>query len=94
MGRSEPRYICTNCGFEDNPVSYTPGSFWIELALWICFLLPGLIYSDWRLSARKKVCPKCKSPNMIPLDSPMGKKLHQEYVTKLLEEWYKEHPDD
>jgi len=94
MGRSDPQYICTNCGYEGNPVSYTPGSFWLELALWIFFILPGLIYSIWRLSARKKVCPKCKSPNMILIDSPIGKKLHKEHVSGLLEEWHKEHPDN
>ena len=62
----ESQYICTNCGYEGEPVSYTPGSFLIELALWICFIVPGLIYSIWRISARKKVCPECKSPHMIP----------------------------
>ena len=84
MEKYGPQYICTNCGYEGEPVSYTPGSFWIELALWICFVVPGLIYSIWRLSARKKVCPECKSPYMIPLDTPMGEKLHQELP--------KEHP--
>ena len=80
------KYICTNCGYEGRPVSYTPGSFWLELVLWLFFLLPGLVYSIWRLSARKKVCPKCKSPYMIPIDSPLGQKLHREFHSDNLKE--------
>ena len=79
MSRNEAHYICSNCGYEGNPVSYTPGRFWMELLLWICFAIPGLIYSIWRLAGRKKVCPKCKAPNMVPLDTPMGHKLHKEF---------------
>lgn len=35
--------------------TYTPGSIWIELALWIMFFPAGIIYSLWRVSARKQV---------------------------------------
>jgi hypothetical protein len=31
----------------------TPGSFWIELALWILFFPAGFIYSLWRVANRK-----------------------------------------
>jgi len=67
--------ICAHCGFQGKPVSQTKGSIWIEIILWLFFILPGVIYSIWRLSTRAKVCPKCKQPNMIPLDTPQGKKL-------------------
>ncbi|MCK9356289.1 MAG: hypothetical protein M0R22_03945 [Dehalococcoidia bacterium] len=53
------------------------GSFWIELILWIFFILPGLVYSLWRLTTRTRVCPKCGEPNMIPLDTPKGQELAQ-----------------
>ena len=48
------------------------GDFWIECALWLCFLLPGLCYRAWRLTNRAKVCSCCESRDIIPADSPRG----------------------
>ena len=62
-------YLCTHCLSEGNPKSHTKGSFLIELALWIMFIIPGVIYSLWRLTTRKQVCPVCLSPAMIPASS-------------------------
>lgn len=67
--------VCVVCGNVGKTKSETPGSVLIEIILWFCFIIPGVIYSFWRLSARKKVCSACGSPNMIPTDSPRGKKL-------------------
>ena len=67
--------LCTNCLFRGYPKTVTPGSIIIELFLWFCFLLPGLIYSLWRLSARHKACPSCGARNMIPANSPAARKL-------------------
>lgn len=53
------RIACPNCGYEGMPKSYTGGSMGIEIVLWLFFLLPGFIYSIWRLSTRCYVCPKC-----------------------------------
>lgn len=50
---------CPNCGYEGYPKTYTAGSFMVELALWLCFFVPGFIYSIWRLSSRYYICPKC-----------------------------------
>jgi hypothetical protein len=68
--------ICTNCGYVGYPKKTTKGRFLVELGLWILFLLPGIIYSIWRLSSRYEACPKCKNASMIPLDSPIGKELY------------------
>ncbi|HEV2348917.1 MAG TPA: hypothetical protein VG028_03620 [Terriglobia bacterium] len=46
----------------------TPGSFAIEIVLWLCFLFPGLIYSIWRLTARHETCPKCGEKSLIPME--------------------------
>ena len=73
------KMVCAVCGNIGNSKSETPGSMIIELILWLCFLIPGLVYSFWRLSARKTVCGVCGSPNMIPADSPKGKKLMEEH---------------
>ena len=42
---------------------------------YIDFLVPGLIYSIWRLSARKDACPACHGVHLVPADSPAGAQL-------------------
>ena len=69
------KVICSNCGTVETPKMKTKGSFIFELALWCCFLVPGILYSFWRISSRCKVCRKCDSPNLVPLDSPRGREL-------------------
>lgn len=71
--------ICSNCGYAGSAKKVTKGNILIELFLWLCFLLPGLIYSIWRLSSRHEACPKCGAQNLVPLESPRGKKLQQEF---------------
>lgn len=53
----------------------TPGSFAVELLLWLCLLVPGLVYSLWRLSARRDVCAKCGAGQLLPLDTPKGAQI-------------------
>ena len=62
--------FCTQCGHVGRPVVVTPGSIWIEVILWLAFLVPGLIYTVWRHSKRHDACPKCGSAAIIPADSP------------------------
>ena len=71
--------ICSNCGTVGTPKSVTRGSILIEIVLWLCFIIPGVIYSIWRLTTRAKACRSCGSTNMVPLDSPMGKKLQRDF---------------
>lgn len=61
---------CDRCGAVGAPKTDTPGSIWIEVVLWLCFVVPGLIYSIWRLNKRHRVCATCGSPELIPADSP------------------------
>lgn len=74
-----PTVICSACGTRGIPQRITPGSTLIELVLWLCFLLPGLIYSIWRLSARRNACAICAASALVPLNSPMGKQLTQRF---------------
>lgn len=69
------QFACIRCGHVGEPKSATPGSFGIELLLWLCVLLPGLIYSLWRLNRRRDVCAMCASPDLIPADSPRGQQV-------------------
>jgi hypothetical protein len=67
--------LCPNCGHKGKPKLYTKGNIFLEIVLWLLFLLPGLIYSIWRLSSRYRGCPQCEAPNMLPLNSPLAQKL-------------------
>ncbi len=67
--------ICTNCHTIGKPINYTPGSFLVECALWLLFIVPGVLYSLWRISARKKVCAECRAPNMISEQSNRGQRI-------------------
>lgn len=72
------QYVCTSCGFVGLPKRTAKGSLGIEIILWLCFLVPGLIYSMWRLASYHNACPECKNVSMIPADSPKGRKLVEE----------------
>ena len=71
--------ICTNCGYSGSSVKVTKGSFFIELILWLAFIVPGVIYSIWRLTTKYDACPSCAAANMVSLNSPRGKKLAKEF---------------
>ena len=72
------KIVCTSCGFTGESSTVTKGSMLIELVLWLCFLIPGLIYSIWRLSSKYEACPKCQQITIIPVESPMGMKFLKE----------------
>lgn len=63
-------YYCQVCGSVGKPRKFTPGSLLLEIVLWLLIIIPGIIYSFWRLSSRRKVCSVCRSPNIIPATSP------------------------
>lgn len=71
--------ICSACGTTGKPKTETRGSFFIEVILWLCFLIPGMIYTVWRLTTRRKVCRACSAHQLLPLDSPAGKALAAKY---------------
>lgn len=74
--------VCTQCGYTGDSKNAIKGSGGVELLLWLFFIIPGLIYSVWRSSSRHLVCPKCKNPNLIPLDSPRARKIMRESMSE------------
>ena len=66
--------LCTSCGYTGAHKPVVQGSLAVEIILWLFLLIPGLIYTVRRLTAKPNVCPKCGRPNMIPLDSPKARK--------------------
>lgn len=72
--------VCKACGQVGPALKKTPGSFLLELVLWLAFLLPGLLYSIWRHAARHEGCSACGSKDLIPSDTPMGRKLRAQFA--------------
>lgn len=64
--------FCKACGHEGQIKVTTKGSIWIEVILWLCFLIPGLIYSVWRLTSKSKSCASCGSSELVPVNSPVA----------------------
>lgn len=74
-GVSYPRSAryCPACGTVAKPRTHTRGSFLIEIVLWLLMILPGVLYTLWRLTTRGKVCPACGGTTLLPLDSPKAR---------------------
>ena len=77
--------VCTSCGYVGEPKVITKGSMDVEIVLWLCFLIPGLIYSVWRRSSGQDGCPSCgQTAALIPRASPMAQKFLRENLPEKL----------
>lgn len=71
--------ICSACGAMGKTKTITRGSLLIEIILWLCFLVPGLIYSIWRHTTRHDGCAVCGAEQLIPVSSPRGGQIAREF---------------
>jgi hypothetical protein len=67
---ANPAFHCMTCGTDGPGKTRTRGSIAIEIILWLCFLVPGLVYSIWRLTTRREVCTACGSETIVPFSAP------------------------
>jgi predicted RNA-binding Zn-ribbon protein involved in translation (DUF1610 family) len=72
---AEEKFVCTACGHIGPSKTVTKGHFALEVVLWLCFLVPGIIYSLWRLASRTEACPICGNGNILPAAAPMAQKF-------------------
>ena len=77
--RRPPVYFCASCCQMVAARKGVKGTVWIEIILWLCFLLPGIIYSIWRATGRPMICSMCKGTELLPPESPRARKLAAEY---------------
>lgn len=80
-GTNHPEMICTDCGTVSEGTDQIRGSGLIELIMWLCFIIPGLIYSLWRNSTKTRVCIICHG-KLIHLDTPRGQQLVKQFETR------------
>lgn len=78
MRRKTKDVICTRCYSEAKVRTVTPGSVWLELVLWLCFIVPGVIYSLIRLGRRHRACRVCGCREVVPADSAAAARLRQQ----------------
>jgi hypothetical protein len=64
--------FCKTCGHSGESGTFTRGSLGIEIVLWLCLLVPGIIYSLWRSSSRSAKCKACGSVDVVPDGSPVA----------------------
>lgn len=76
------KLVCTQCGYVGDAKTKNKGSGLIELILWLCMILPGVIYSVWRRSSLENFCPMCKGKTLIPIDAPKARKVMEETMSK------------
>jgi hypothetical protein len=72
---SDEAYLCTHCGKRGYPVLAPRGHVFFEVILWVCYVVPGIIYSIWRRVRTKEVCPFCNHSSMVSSYSPKAKML-------------------
>lgn len=77
--------VCTICGHVGSSKTITKGHFALEVILWLCFLVPGFIYSVWRHTSRYEACPVCNNSKLLPKTAPMAQKfLRDNFPEKLV----------
>lgn len=68
--------LCTQCLNQVKPKKGVRGYFIIEIMLYLLMVLPGIIYTLWRITGgREKSCPQCGGHNFVPLNSPAANAL-------------------
>ena len=68
-------YFCTYCGNKGYPILVARGHVFFEVILWVCYIVPGIIYSIWRRVRTKEVCPECNHSAMVSAYSAKAKQL-------------------
>lgn len=72
--------ICKACGTVNDTARRARGSGWIELVLWLTFIIPiALIYSIWRRAGVRPSCSACGGQDLVGLQTPVGRRLAAEY---------------
>lgn len=63
---SSVKIICPSCNYVGESGLISKGSRKLEITLWCCLVIPGMLYTMWRQSKDGKYagCPKCHEANV------------------------------
>jgi hypothetical protein len=67
--------VCMRCEETRVPNDSAKGSLALEILLWVCAILPGVVYSIWRRTTQTPSCPVCGSKELIPAHVPKGERI-------------------
>lgn len=67
--------VCAQCETVGDSKVRMPGSFVVELALYLLWILPGVIYTVWRYTNTERACTACGAKTLLPVDSPAGQRI-------------------
>ncbi len=84
--------VCADCGSTELPVEAKRGVGWIEVLLWLCYLIPGMIYSLWRRARSRLVCAYCGNPSMVSIHSERARKMSRLMKGKTIAQAYYKKP--
>ncbi len=56
---------CPSCHHHGIGIVFSPGSPMMEGLLWL-LIFPGIMYTIWRRSNRRVICPNCSTEFMLP----------------------------
>ena len=59
---------CPNCWFKWEPAKYRKWNIFLEIILWLFFLIPWAIYTALRHINTFCLCPKCKQQFLLEID--------------------------
>jgi hypothetical protein len=80
---------CLDCGFVGLPKQCKPGTFGVEVVLWVLLVVPGVVYTIWRLSSRYEGCAKCGSKRIVPAGENMAQTaIGRMTPTPSAQSWY------
>ncbi len=69
------KYVCMECGCQQEPIMAKRGMLIIELLMWLLYILPGVIYPIWRRVRKHEVCPNCGEPSVVLTSSSRAMKM-------------------
>ena len=75
----EPKKICTQCGHYGRVTMKNRGSVILLLFLFLCFVVPGVLYLLYMLTGHTEHCRQCGQTTLIKPDSPAGRELMARY---------------
>ncbi|MFZ4125321.1 MAG: hypothetical protein ACOYJ2_04535 [Rickettsiales bacterium] len=76
-------YICKHCGYEGEAKRQKRGSRGVEIFLWSTLLLPGPLYTIWRMTGKSKECPNCERQGFVKSSSDEGYLVKKRFEKEL-----------
>lgn len=67
--------VCTKCGSYMLPRQSSPCVPLVAILLLLLGIIPGLLYIGICMAMGKRVCSVCWSPQIVPPDSPVARKI-------------------